>query len=176
MLPGQPTPPGKLSPHQLRSGLKNFSNLMFLMPLQTIIMPPSSFEPDVEFGRFIINTTSSAGFADVAKGHKTVCLSTPRVKTLVRLWGVGALGTVSTLCGPFLAPARRVTPLAGRVILRTLFYLQPTELALGIGGSLRFNALGDVLPLYEDLNTVAVDPYIAMREAYVNFRKAQVMH
>ena len=46
----------------------------------------------------------------------------------------------------------------------------------GVGGGLRFNALGDVLPLYEDLNTVAVDPYIAMREAYVNFRKAQVLH
>ena len=49
-------------------------------------------------------------------------------------------------------------------------------MSLGIGGGLRFNALGDVLPLYEDLNTVAVDPYIAMREAYVNFRKAQVLH
>ena len=37
-------------------------------------------------------------------------------------------------------------------------------------------ALGDVLPLYEDLNSAAVDPYIAMREAYINFRNSQVKH
>ena len=57
-----------------------------------------------------------------------------------------------------------------------MFYLQPWELSAATGGGLRFNALGDVLPLYDDLNSVAVDPYIAMREAYVSFRRAQVLH
>ena len=78
---------------------------------------------------------------------------------------------------PIIGPssARDTVGRAGDFFADPMFYLQPTELALGVGGTLRFNALGDVLPLYEDLNTVAVDPYIAMREAYVNFRKAQVL-
>ena len=103
-----------ITPHQLRSGLKNFfSNVMFPMRFVNNILQFRFLEAGVEFGRFFINTTSSLGFADVAKGSEL---------------------------------------------------------------SLRFNALGDVLPLYEDLNNAAVDPYIAMREAYINFRNSQVKH
>ena len=79
---------------------------------------------------------------------------------------------------PFIGPssARDTVGRAGDLFTDPFFYVYPWELATSSELSLRFNALGDVLPLYEDLNNAAVDPYIAMREAYINFRNSQVKH
>ena len=168
-----------VTPHQLRSGLKNFfSNLLFPVRFVNNILQFRFFEAGVEFGRFVINTTSSAGFADVAKGLKTIVPVDPTGEDFGQTLGRWGLGHGFYIVWPIIGPssARDTVGRAGDLFADPLFYLQPTELSLGIGGGLRFNALGDVLPLYEDLNTVAVDPYIAMREAYVNFRKAQVLH
>ncbi|NCB23678.1 MAG: VacJ family lipoprotein [Deltaproteobacteria bacterium] len=167
-----------VTPHQLRSGLKNFfSNLLFPVRFVNNILQFRFFEAGVEFGRFVINTTSSIGFADVAKGHKTIVPIDPTGEDFGQTLGRWGLGHGFYIVWPIIGPssARDTVGRAGDFFADPMFYLQPTELALGIGGTLRFNALGDVLPLYEDLNTVAVDPYIAMREAYVNFRKAQVL-
>ena len=158
--------------------MKNFfSNLLFPVRFVNNILQFRFFEAGVEFGRFIINTTSSAGFADVAKGHKTIVPIDPTGEDFGQTLGRWGLGHGFYIVWPIIGPssARDTVGRAGDLFAEPLFYLQPTEIALGIGGTLRFNALGDVLPLYEDLNTVAVDPYIAMREAYVNFRKAQVL-
>ena len=35
-------------------------------------------------------------------------------------------------------------------------------------------ALDDLLPTYESLSGIAVDPYIAVREAYIQYREARV--
>ena len=168
-----------VTPHHLRSGLKNFfSNLLFPVRFVNNILQFRFFEAGVEFGRFIINTTSSAGFADVAKGHKTIVPIDPTGEDFGQTLGRWGIGHGFYIVWPILGPSsvRDSVGRAGDLFADPLFYLQPMELGLGVGGGLRFNALGDVLPLYEDLNTVAVDPYIAMREAYVNFRKAQVLH
>ena len=167
-----------VTPHQLRSGLKNFfSNLLFPVRFANNILQFRFFEAGVEFGRFVINTTSSAGFADVAKGHKTIVPVDPTGEDFGQTLGRWGLGHGFYIVWPIIGPssARDTVGRAGDLFADPMFYLQPTELAIGVSGGLRFNALGDVLPLYEDLNTVAVDPYIAMREAYVNFRKAQVL-
>ena len=168
-----------VTPHQIRSGLKNFfSNLLFPVRFVNNILQFRFFEAGVEFGRFIINTTSSAGFADVAKGLKTIVPVDPTGEDFGQTLGRWGIGHGFYIVWPFIGPssARDTIGRAGDFFADPMFYLQPVELAVGVSGGLRFNALGDVLPLYEDLNTVAVDPYIAMREAYVNFRKAQVMH
>lgn len=167
-----------VTPHQLRAGLKNFlSNLLFPIRFANNILQFRFFEAGVEFGRFIINTTSSAGFADVAKGYKTIVPVDPTGEDFGQTLGRWGIGHGFYLVWPIIGPssARDSVGRAGDLFADPLFYLQPMELSAGIAGGLRFNALGDVLPLYEDLNNVAVDPYIAMREAYVNFRKAQVM-
>ena len=168
-----------VTPHQLRAGLKNFFfNLLFPVRFVNNILQFRFFEAGVEFGRFVINTTSSAGFADVAKGHKTIVPVDPTGEDFGQTLGRWGLGHGFYIVWPFIGPssARDTVGRVGDLFADPMFYLQPMELRLGVAGGLRFNDLGDVLPLYEDLNTVAVDPYIAMREAYVNFRKAQVMH
>ena len=132
----------------------------------------------MEFGRFFINTTSSLGFVDVAKNHKTIVPVDPTGEDFGQTMGRWGVGHGFYLVWPLLGPssARDTVGRVGDIFADPLFYLQPWELGTGAATGFRFNALGDVLPLYEDLNSVAIDPYIAMREAYVNFRKAQVMH
>ncbi|CAI3241274.1 VacJ family lipoprotein [uncultured Desulfovibrio sp.] len=168
-----------ITPHQLRSGLKNFfSNILFPVRFINNILQFRFMEAGVEFGRFFINTTTSAGFADVAKGLKTVVPVDPAGEDFGQTLGRWGLGHGFYLVWPFIGPssARDTVGRVGDLFAEPMFYLQPWELSAATGGGLRFNALGDVLPLYDDLNSVAVDPYIAMREAYVSFRRAQVLH
>ena len=114
----------------------------------------------------------------LAKGLKTIVPVDPTGEDFGQTLGRWGIGHGFYIDWPIIGPssARDTVGRAGDLFADPMFYLQPVELAVGVSGSLRFNALGDVLPLYEDLNTVAVDPYIAMREAYVNFREAQVLH
>lgn len=167
-----------VTPHQLRGGLKNFfHNLLFPVRFINNILQFRFFEAGVEFGRFVINTTTSAGFANVAARHKTIVPVDPTGEdfgqTLGR-WGIGhGIYIVWPLIGP--SSLRDTVGRVGDLFADPLFYVNPWELASGVEGGLRFNSLDDVLPLYGDLKTVAVDPYIAMREAYVNFRRTQVL-
>lgn len=168
-----------ITPHQLRSGLKNFfSNLLFPMRFINNILQFRFMEAGVEFGRFIINTTTTIGFADVARGHKTVVPVDPSGEDFGQTLGRWGIGHGFYIVWPFIGPSslRDTVGRVGDLFADPLFYVHPWELGTGTELGLRFNALGDVLPLYNDLNSIAVDPYIAMREAYVNFRNSQVLH
>lgn len=166
-----------VTPHQLRSGLNNFfSNLLFPMRFVNNILQFRFLEAGVEFGRFFINTTSSLGFADVARGKKTIVPVDPSGEDFGQTLGHWGIGHGFYVIWPFIGPssARDTVGRVGDCFTDPIFYVYPWELATSSELALRFNALGDVLPLYEDLNSAAVDPYIAMREAYINFRNAQV--
>lgn len=167
-----------VTPHQLRSGLKNFfSNALFPMRFVNNILQFRFLEAGVEFGRFFINTTT-LGFADVAKGKKTIVPVDPTGEDFGQTLGRWGIGHGFYVVWPFIGPSS-VRDSVGRVgdcFTDPFFYVYPWELATSSELALRFNALGDVLPLYEDLNSAAVDPYIAMREAYINFRNSQVKH
>lgn len=177
-----------ITPQDIRSGLKNFfSNLLFPVRFVNNILQLRFMEAGVEFGRFIINTTSSAGFADVAKRHKTIVSVDPTGEDFGQTLGRWGFGHGIYLVWPFIGPSslRDTIGRVGDVLAEPTFWLHPwpllyqphyQELAWGLGGGLRFNTLGDILPLYDELNAAAVDPYIAMREAYINFRNNQVLH
>ncbi|MBQ9405517.1 MAG: VacJ family lipoprotein [Desulfovibrio sp.] len=177
-----------ITPQDVRSGLKNFfSNLLFPVRFLNNILQFRFMEAGVEFGRFIINTTTSVGFSDVAKRNKPVVPIDPSGEDFGQTLGYWGIGHGFYLVWPFVGPSslRDTFGRVGDMLAEPTFWLNPwpllyqpdyRELAWGISSGLRFNALGDVLPLYDDLNAAAVDPYIAMREAYVNFRKNQVLH
>ncbi len=168
-----------MTPHQLRSGLSNFfANLLFPMRFVNNILQFRFLEAGVEFGRFLINTTSSLGFANVAKDKKTIVPVDPYGEDFGQTLGRWGVGHGFYVVWPFIGPSS-VRDTVGRVgdcFTDPIFYVHPWELATSSELALRFNDLGAVLPLYDDLNSAAVDPYIAMREAYINFRNAQVKH
>ena len=150
-----------ITPRQIRSGLKNFfSNALFPMRFINNILQFRFMEAGVEFGRFFINTITSLGFADVAKGKKTIVPVDPSGEDFGQTLGRWGIGHGFYVIWPFIGPssARDSIGRAGDCFTDPFFYVYPWELATSSEMALRFNALGDVLPLYEDLNNAAVDP------------------
>ncbi|MDR2744303.1 MAG: VacJ family lipoprotein [Desulfovibrio sp.] len=166
-----------VTPRQLRSGMRNFFfNLFFPVRFANNIFQFRFMEAGVEFGRFIINTTTSLGFANVARDKKTIVPVDPSGEDFGQTLGRWGMGHGFYIVWPIIGPSspRDTLGRIGDLFADPLFYASPWELAAGTELYLRFNDVGDVLPLYEDMNRAAVDPYIAMRQAYVNFRRVQV--
>lgn len=124
----------------------------------------------IEIGRFIVNTTTSLGFADVAGvNNKPLFPYTPenlRFGYTLAKWGFpeGAYFVI-----PFYGPSTiRETVGTGVDAFSNAFdYLiewyifTPTELFLA------FNGLDDFIPPYEAITSHAIDPYVALRNAYL---------
>ncbi|WP_241159378.1 MULTISPECIES: VacJ family lipoprotein [unclassified Desulfovibrio] len=166
-----------LVPECFRSGLSNFfHNLLFPTRFINNLLQFRFFEAGVEFGRFMMNTMSSAGFANVAKNKKTIVPVDPSGEDFGQTLGRWGFGQGFYVVWPFIGPSslRDTIGRIGDYFTDPLFYVRPWELSTGAEVGFRFNDLGDVLPTYEDLKTIAVDPYLAMREAYANYRNAQV--
>lgn len=167
-----------ITPSEFRTGLKNLlAHLFFPVRFVNSLLQGKFDAAGVEFGRFMINSTVGfGGLIDVAKGAKTVVAVDPSGEDFGQTLGTWGIGQGFYVVWPLVGPssARDSVGLAGDSFLDPLFYLRPWEAAFIASGSLRFNAMGDVLTLYEDMNKSAVDPYVAMREAYAAYRKLRL--
>ena len=166
-----------ITPRDFRSGMKNFfRNLLFPVRFANNILQFRFMEAGVEFGRFVINTTTTLGFADVARDKKTIVPVDPSGEDFGQTLGRWGIGHGFYIVWPFIGPSspRDTLGRIGDLFADPFFYVHPWELASGSEFYLRFNDMGDVLPFYEDMSGAALDPYIAMRQAYVNFRRTQV--
>lgn len=165
-------------PNEFQSGIRNFfSNLLFPMRFVNFLLQGNPQAAGVEFGRFFVNTTVGlGGFIDAAKGRKAVVQIHPDDANFGQTLGVWGIGPGCYMVWPFFGPSsiRDGVGLLGDWALDPTFYIQPWYAATGAATGLRLNNLGDVLPMYEGIRDVAVDPYIAMREAYASFRQLQI--
>ena len=165
-------------PEEFQSGLSNFfSNLLFPKRFLNALLQGKVQAAGVEFGRFLVNTTVGfGGFIDAAKGRKAVVAVDPSGEDLGQTFGMWGIGTGFYMVWPFLGPSnvRDSIGMVGDWALEPTFYLQPWYASWGSAVGFRFNNLGDVLPTYENIKDVAVDPYIAMREAYSHYRLQQI--
>lgn len=62
----------------------------------------------------------------------------------------------------------------GDSFLNPITYLDPFLLSLGIKGYSRFNEVSLTLGDYEDLKEAAIDPYVAVRNGYIQYRETLV--
>lgn len=167
-----------LTPSELRTGLKNFlSNLLFPVRFVNCLLQGKPMQAGVEFSRFILNTTAGfGGLIDVAKGAKAIVPVDPSGEDFGQTLGVWGIGQGFYVVWPLIGPssARDSVGLGADVFLDPVYYLQPWSTAFIVSGTLRFNSIGDILTLYEDMNKSAVDPYVAMREAYAAYRQLRL--
>lgn len=167
-----------IMPREFQSGLKNFlTNMLFPVRFVNSLLQGKFKGAGVEFGRFIVNSTVGfGGFIDAAKGRKAVVDVDPAGEDLGQTLGYWGFGQGFYIVWPIIGPssARDTVGLAGDVFLNPSFYLHARDVAMVGNATLRFNTLGDILPMYENVTEVAVDPYVAMREAYAAFRKLHV--
>lgn len=166
-----------ISPEAVRNGLGNlFYNILFPTRFINSLLQFRPLEAGVEFSRFMMNMMGSAGFANLAKDKKTIVPVDSSGEDFGQTLGRWGFGPGFYIVWPFIGPSslRDTFGRIGDYFTDPIFYLQPWMLSTGTEVAFRFNDLGDVLPSYTDLKSIAVDPYTAMREAYISVRQAQI--
>lgn len=166
-----------ITPQFFRTGMSNlFYNI--LMPTRFInsLLQGRPLEAGVEFSRFMMNVMGGAGLVDLASKKKTIVPVDPSGEDFGQTLGRWGFGQGFYIVWPFIGPSslRDTFGRIGDAFTSPLFYLDPWEVSLGANVFFRFNDLYEVLPAYTDLKSIAVDPYLAMREAYASVRRAQV--
>lgn len=166
-----------ITPKAVRTGLKNFfHNALFPVRFVNNLLQFRLKAAGVEFSKFMMNTMCSAGFADPASKKKPLVEVDDAGEDFGQTLGVWGIGHGPYLVWPFIGPSslRDTLGRIGDMFAEPTFYLEPWYAAWSISLGLRFNNLDEVLPLYDDLVGAAIDPYISMREAYINYRNFHV--
>ncbi|MHC4638044.1 MAG: MlaA family lipoprotein [Planctomycetota bacterium] len=164
-----------IAPEPVRIGIDNFfHNLTTPIRFVNCVVQGKGDAAGTEFYRFAINTTIGVlGFGDPAQdkyGLKSV------EEDLGQTLGVHGVGNGFYLVLPLLGPstARDAAGKVGDMFLNPVFYVDPTEAAIGISTVKFTNETSFRIGEYEDFKAAALDPYVAMREAYIQYRSKQI--
>ncbi|MCL5280413.1 MAG: VacJ family lipoprotein [Planctomycetes bacterium] len=162
---------------EARTGLRNFfHNLATPARLVNCILQGKNAAADVELQRFAINTVVGAlGLGDPARDRWEL---KPAEEDLGQTLAVYGLGDGFYLVWPLLGPStlRDSVGMLGDAFLDPVRYLQPETLSIGVSATDTTNSMSFRLGEYESLKAATVDPYIAMRDAYLQYRKRQIQN
>jgi phospholipid-binding lipoprotein MlaA len=123
-----------------------------------------------ELARFGINTTIGvAGFFDVAKSKFDL---NPYNEDFGQTLGFYGMGGLMYIVWPILGPStvRDTIGFAGDSFLSPVSYISPFEVALGVVAYEQINKTSLDLGTYEDLKASLLEPYIGVRDAYIQNR------
>jgi phospholipid-binding lipoprotein MlaA len=162
-------------PEQGRIGVRNFfSNLNTPVRLANCLLQAKFKSAGNEVARFFLNSTAGlAGFLDLAKRDFNVEKEDRDFGQTLGVWG---LGPAFYIDWPILGPSN-VRDTLGYVgdlffdprtylLTRPIFYVaRPVELV---------NDTSLKIGEYESLKKAALDPYIALREAYTQYRQNKI--
>lgn len=160
----------KTVPKTFRNGITNFRyNLKAPMRMGNALLQGEFAQFFIELGRLMINVMTSAGLADVASQNQPLFPHTPenlRFGYTLAKWNVPQ-GPYLIL--PFFGPS---TPREGIGTIvdmgaNPLSYTIPWEASLAISSLTTVNDFDNLIDTYEFLKGNAIDPYIALRNAYL---------
>jgi phospholipid-binding lipoprotein MlaA len=162
-------------PELVRTGVSNFFyNLRFPIRFVSSLLQAKGGAAVGEVGRFVVNTTAGiAGFRDVAKAHPKL---DPSEEDLGQTFGMWGIGNGFYIVWPFIGSStlRDSVGLVGDRFLDPVSYVDPREAALAITAGDKVNETSFRIGDYEALKEAAIDPYISIRDAYVQHRKKKV--
>jgi len=164
-----------LTPPMFRKGVNNFfHNLLFPVRFVNNVLQGQIKDAGTEIEIFLINSTVGVlGLGRVAQdefGLKTCD------EDLGQTFGSYAIGNGFYLVLPILGPStlRDTVGLAGDYFLTPLNYVEPWELSVGIKSYDTINSLSFRLGEYEALKAAAIEPYVAIRNAYIQNREKKI--
>jgi phospholipid-binding lipoprotein MlaA len=162
-------------PEPARIGIYNFfSNLTTPARLINCLLQGKGEGAETELRRFAINTTCGIlGFGDPALDEYGL---EPVYEDLGQTLAVYGFGDGFYLVLPFLGPsnARDSVGRLGDWLLNPVSYVEPTEAAYGITAVRFTNSSSLRLGEYESFKSMTVEPYIAMRRTYAQYRTKQI--
>ena len=170
-----------IMPDPFQRGLSNFCyNLKAPIRIVNRLLQGEFAQMWVEIGRFVVNTTLGVGgLLDVASRNKVLVPYSDKgadFGTTLATWGVGE-GIY--IVWPFLGPStvRDTFGMAGDEAASPFFWgsrpIGPVRAwaTTTTDLTLRFNDMGSKIETYESLVNSAVEPYSAVRDAYVKSRR-----
>jgi phospholipid-binding lipoprotein MlaA len=164
-----------LVPSTVRIGVKNFfTNLTTPIRLVNCILQWKWQAANAEFARFMLNSTVGVlGFGNPAKKYPKLNSSEEDLGQTLGVYGIGN-GFYVVL--PFLGPStlRDSVGLVGDLFLNPASYVEPTEAAVGIYAYRIVNDTSFKIGDYESLKKAAINPYEALRNAYIQHRESKV--
>jgi len=162
-------------PEPARIGIRNFfCNLATPIRLANCLLQGKGDSAGTELHRFLVNTTAGVlGFGDPARDKLGL---EPAEEDLGQTLAVYSLGDGFYIVWPLLGPAtlRDSVGFAGDQFLNPLWYVEPTEASIGISSGKIVNESSFHIGEYESFKAAAVDPYVAMRGAYIQYRNNQI--
>jgi len=171
-----------ITPECLRNGLSNaWHNLLAPVRIVNRILQGEFAMAWVELGRFMINTTIGfGGLGQVAQQKKVLVPFDENGGDFGHTLEVWGFGEGCYLVWPFIGPStlRDTVGFAGDTVASPTFWgcgpVGPVPESAGwiTSGTLRFNDMGSVIKNYETIVNSSVEPYSAVRDAYVRLRRA----
>lgn len=162
-------------PEDIRLSVSNFFNNI-TTPIRFVsnLLQFKIKDAGNELFRFLYNSTAGVGgLADAAKMDFNIRQQDEDVGQALGSYGIGH-GIY--LVWPFLGPSslRDTVGMIGDRFLTPVQYVDPTETAIGITVYDQVNETSFHIGDYEDLKKSAIDPYISIRDAYLQHRKKKV--
>ena len=165
-------------PEPARISVRNlYKNIKMPIRFVNSIFQGKILGAGTELARFGINTTIGvAGLLDVAKDTFDLDPSDEDFGQTLGFYGMGGLMYV---VWPFLGPStvRDTIGMAGDSFLNPLSYISyigPFGASVGVSLYEQVNKTSLDLGTYEDLIESSIEPYIGVRDAYIQYRKKQV--
>jgi ABC-type transporter lipoprotein component MlaA len=152
-----------------------FVNLLFPVRFVNSILQGNFRGAGIELSRFMVNSTLGLGglFDPSSRGLNLPMQDEDLGQTLgVYRMGHGVFLTVPVL-GPY--TVRSLLGWVGDTYLDPVtWYLDPLLWRWGVKGYKKFNEVSLTLGDYEALKEAAIDPYVAIRNGYVQYRNTKV--
>jgi phospholipid-binding lipoprotein MlaA len=162
-------------PEPARIGIRNFfSNLKTPVRLVNCLLQGKGEGANIELRRFAINTTCGIlGFGDPALDRYGL---EPVYEDLGQTLAVYGFGDGFYLVLPIFGPsnARDSIGSFGDWFLNPVSYVEPEEAAYGITAIKFTNNSSLTLGEYESFKSSTIEPYIAMRRTYAQYRAKQI--
>ena len=164
-----------VTPSKMRIGVDNFfTNLGAPIRLANCILQGKTESAEAELAKFLYNSTIGVlGFGNPAKKHPKLNPDSEDFGQTLATYGIG---DGFYIYWPILGPStlRDSIGLAGGYFLSPVNYVDPTELSLAIDAYDRVNAISLRIGDYESLKKVALDPYEALRNGYIQLRQSRI--
>ena len=160
--------PSRISVHNF------FHNLTTPVRYVNCLLQGKGKSAGTELDRFLINSTVGIlGFGDPALDKWKI---EPVEEDLGQTLAMAGHGDGFYLVLPLFGPStlRDSIGMVGDLFLNPVSYVEPVEASVGVASVKITNKYSFHLGEYESLKAEALDPYVAMREIYIQYRRKQI--
>ena len=162
-------------PLDFRICVKNFfHNLTAPVRVANALLQGKPRLAGAALGNFLVNTTVGvAGLADPASQYPAL---SPGDEDLGQTLGAYGMGNGFYLVWPILGPStlRDTLGMVGDRLLDPSTYLLTTAESIGAKGVATVNTASFHIGVYEALKEAALEPYVALRDGYIQYRSQKV--